>query len=312
MNAESQMTLQCMEIWGGNHHANERVSLAGLDAWIYSRPHGDATDGGDVHYVSSCATGRITRLLIADVSGHGKLVANIATELRVLMRRYVNYISQNRFLAEMNQQFLQSSNSGRFATAIAMTYFSPTNELIVCNAGHPRPLVYRAATQQWEVLQQQSNESDRPVNIPLGVTNDASYEPVQIQLALGDRLLCYTDSIIEARHARDDSLFGEKALCELLNTIDINEENFIGVLLSRIEAITAAALEHDDLTVMLMQPNTTAYKVPVSAKLKAPVLLIKGMLKSLLSKDYPLPKTEMTLRNIGGALFDGLNKGGKE
>src|SRR5690606_40547076 len=42
-----------------------------LDAWIYSKPHG-GKQGGDVHYVSSCAAGMLTRLLVADVRGHGR------------------------------------------------------------------------------------------------------------------------------------------------------------------------------------------------------------------------------------------------
>lgn len=308
MNTENNLTLQCMEIWGGNQHTEQCVSLAGLDAWVYSRPHGDATDGGDVHYVSSCATGRITRMLIADVSGHGELVAGIAEDLRFLMRRYVNYISQNRFLAEVNNQFMQRATEGRFATAVAMTYFSPTNELVICNAGHPRPVVYRQATGKWEVIQHPDNVQNSPVNIPLGVTDDVSYIPVQTRLSLGDRLLCYTDSLIEARFP-DGRLLGEDALCELLNCLSIdNEKNFISMLLNSITEKTGAALEHDDLTVMLMKPNINHYKVPLAVRMKAPLLMVKGIAKSMVSADYPLPRAEMTLKNIGGALLDVFNR----
>src|SRR5687768_18611008 len=56
---------------GGNQPADSGVVMAGLDAWVYCRPYHGAAAGGDVYYVSSCATGRITRLLVADVSGHG-------------------------------------------------------------------------------------------------------------------------------------------------------------------------------------------------------------------------------------------------
>mgnify|MGYP003483393270 CR=1 FL=1 len=38
--------------------------------------------GGDVVYASSCATGRITRLMVADVAGHGHTVAATAADLR--------------------------------------------------------------------------------------------------------------------------------------------------------------------------------------------------------------------------------------
>src|SRR5205809_333204 len=82
--------MQCMEVWGGNQIVDNGVNMPGLDAWVYSKPYGDAAGGGDVHYVSSCATGRIMRLLVADVSGHGSAVSSVAGQLRALMRRYVN------------------------------------------------------------------------------------------------------------------------------------------------------------------------------------------------------------------------------
>src|SRR4051812_15561034 len=81
--------MQCMEVWGGNRAVESSVSMAGLDAWVYSKPYGEnASAGGDVYYVSSCATGRITRLLVADVAGHGDAVGQVGTQLRTLMRRY--------------------------------------------------------------------------------------------------------------------------------------------------------------------------------------------------------------------------------
>ena len=63
--------MQCMEVWGGSQLASSGVELGGLDLWVYSKPYGEAPRGGDVYYVSSCATGRISRMLLADVSGHG-------------------------------------------------------------------------------------------------------------------------------------------------------------------------------------------------------------------------------------------------
>src|SRR3954468_9889266 len=111
--------MQCMEVWGGNRAVESSVTMNGLDAWVYSKPYGEnASEGGDVYYVSSCATGRITRLLVADVSGHGSAVGGIAGNLRGLMRKYVNYIDQTRFVREMNTQFTSMASAGGFATAL--------------------------------------------------------------------------------------------------------------------------------------------------------------------------------------------------
>src|ERR1700692_3297211 len=163
-----QMT--CMEVWGGSQLTTRRVEMGGLDAWVYSKPFGDAERGGDVYYASSCATGRIARLLLADVSGHGNTVASTAANLRTLMRRFVNRLDQSEFVRLLNQQFAVLSEAGTFATAVVATFFAPTQRLIVCNAGHPRPLLYRAADRQWTLLgSDPSNQDVTANNMPLGI-----------------------------------------------------------------------------------------------------------------------------------------------
>jgi phosphoserine phosphatase RsbU/P len=82
--------MSCMEVWTGSQLTERAVEFSGLEAWVYSKPYGHAHRGGDVVYASSCATGRITRLLLADVAGHGTAVAATAADLRLLIRRFVN------------------------------------------------------------------------------------------------------------------------------------------------------------------------------------------------------------------------------
>jgi sigma-B regulation protein RsbU (phosphoserine phosphatase) len=124
------------------------MEFGGLDCWVYSKPHGKAPCGGDVYYASSCATGRIIRLLLADVAGHGYAVSRVADDLRALMRRFVNRLDQAEFVALLNDQFASSSPGDVFATAIVATFFAPSRRLCLCNAGHPRPLLYSASTRQ--------------------------------------------------------------------------------------------------------------------------------------------------------------------
>src|SRR5687768_16715973 len=148
---EPQPTMQCMEVWGGNQAVDNGVIMPGLDAWVYSRPYRDESAGGDIHYVSSCATGRITRILVADVSGHGQAVAQVAASLRTLMRRFVNFVDQGRLVRGLNTEFASLAEMGSFATAVVATYWAPTDDLVISNAGHPRPLWYRARARAWEV-----------------------------------------------------------------------------------------------------------------------------------------------------------------
>src|ERR1700741_1057169 len=94
----SPQHMQCMEVWSGSQLTARGVEFGGLDAWVYSKPYKQAKHGGDIYYASSCATGRVTRLLLADVAGHGSAVASIAADLRTLMRRFVNRLDQAEFV----------------------------------------------------------------------------------------------------------------------------------------------------------------------------------------------------------------------
>ena len=103
--------LECMEIWGDNQAANAGASTPGLDLWVYSRPHEQAAGGGDVHYVSLCGEGMLTRFVLADISGHGASVDRLARSLRDLMRRNINRKSQGRLIRALNREFTTLNRS---------------------------------------------------------------------------------------------------------------------------------------------------------------------------------------------------------
>src|SRR5271154_3370316 len=248
--------MTCMEVWGGSQLTARGVQLGGLDAWVYSKPFGEAQHGGDVYYASSCARGRISRLLLADVSGHGNSVASIAADLRTLMRRFVNRLDQGEFVRLLNQQFAANSQKGAFATAVVTTFFAPSRRLNVCNAGHPRPILYRAAQRQWNFLEHEGpTNSSSARNIPLGIIDFTEYDQFDVELEFGDCLLSYTDALIESRDA-DGEMLGEVGLLRLLRLLgDIEPRRLIEKLLQEISDRHPGNLSEDDVTVMLVRAN---------------------------------------------------------
>jgi serine phosphatase RsbU (regulator of sigma subunit) len=297
--------MQCMEVWGGNALADRSVSMSGLDAWVYCKPFENSEAGGDVYYLSSCATGRIARLLVADVSGHGAAVRDTAVALRTLMRRYVNCLDQCQFVRSMNRQFTELSSAGSFATAVVTTFFAPTNELTLCSAGHPAPLLYRAATREWSLLD--SADTPQLSNIPLGI-DDVDYEQFSVRLDVADLVLCYSDSLIEARDAAGEML-GEQGLLKMARQLDVSDPStIVPKLLSSIASIRGGNLAGDDVTAMLFRPNGAAPVVPLRLKLMAPLRVLHGAVSGLLSGG-PIPLPDLRLANIGGAIIDRLNRG---
>src|SRR5262249_7597809 len=157
------------------------------------------------------------------VSGHGSAVSETAANLRTLMRRYVNYIDQTQFVRSMNQQFAAMAKIGTFATAIVTTFFAPNRHLSLCNAGHPPPMVYRAKTTRWELLDRARQTDEAVANIPLGIEGDlSSYDQFEVRLDVGDLVLCYTDSLMES-HRADGEMLGTQGLLQIVQTLDATQ-----------------------------------------------------------------------------------------
>jgi phosphoserine phosphatase RsbU/P len=255
--------LRAMEIWGGNDACADHVVVPGFDAHIYSRPHGDAPGGGDLHFVSTCAAGNIVRFTVADVSGHGREVSEAALELRGLMRRYINTPNPTRFTRQLNRRFTRMAGQGRFATALVTTYFAPTDHLIVCNAGHPRPLLYRAGAGRWGFFDQSSDRTIAATearrtgisNLPLGVVHPTSYPQFATLLDPGDILIAYTDAVTEATDGQGREL-GEKGLINIVSGLDPADPSRLG------PSILDGVLSHrdgrpldDDATLLVLHHN---------------------------------------------------------
>ncbi|MHC4672391.1 MAG: PP2C family protein-serine/threonine phosphatase [Planctomycetota bacterium] len=285
MNQQVQsQQLQCMEIIGGNHAVHQAISSPGLDVWVDSRPlKGDV--GGDIHYFSMCGSGRVTRLVVADVSGHGPVMDQTAKSLRKLMRKYINLLDQTRFAKAVNREFTQQVDSDYFATVLLTTYFAPTDHFIICNAGHPRPIWYNTRTDKWLLLDRDTPDTGpsiceekvnyclKPVsNLPLGIIEPTDYYQFATKLSKGDLLLIYTDALIEAKSPNEKQL-GEEGLLELARQLDHpNPQEVCQLLLDKVDGWRGHAAPDDDQTLIVLHHNAS----------DPPAVTVAGALKTML------------------------------
>lgn len=266
--------LRCMEIWGGNTDLEEHLELPGVEAWIHAAAC-DAAGGGDVHYISTCGSGSIVRFAVADVAGHGARVADLGARLRALMRKYINTLDQTRFAREINGELAASSREGRFATALLTTLHVPTRRLLVCNAGHPRPLRFRRAAATWDLLDSTAERSGSDAgNLPFGIAGPTPYSQLALHLELGDVLILYTDALIDTPCA-DGGRLGERGLLALAARIDARSAPVLGRrLLDEIDALRGPTAPQDDRTLIVLRllddtprPPSTLERARVLAKM---------------------------------------------
>ncbi len=298
-----------MEVWGGNRAVDNGVAMPGLDVFVHARPHEGNDAGGDVHYLSSCATGRITRLMVADVAGHGQSVSETALVLRGLMRRFINHLDQQKAVEQLNHEFSKHTHAGRFATAVLGTYWGPTGQLCLCNAGHPRPLWYRAKNKLWEPLEPPHvpttpDDSESPQDVPLGILDSTTYRQLGVRLKRGDLVLLYTDSLTEARTTAG-ALLGEQGLIDLLNGLGTPDPSTLIAALNDALAAAGCTID-DDLTALLLSPNGLTPALTIRERLAAIAHIIRAMLPSRNHSALP----EFGVKTVGGFFLDRLNKAG--
>jgi phosphoserine phosphatase RsbU/P len=243
--------MKCMEIWGSSAAVDSGISTPGLDIWLVGEPYQGAADGGDVHYVSLCGGGIITRFIVADVAGHGGAVASLARSLRALMRSHINRKDQTRLVKELDREFSALAQGNCFATALVGTYLGTRQELTICNAGHPRPFWYRAARGEWSMLRAQADdEALARSNLPLGLDEDGAYEQFTVPLHKDDVVLVYTDALIEAENGAGQPLL-EEGLLGMLRDLDTDKPADLGrQLLDRLHEHRGGRQANDDVTIL--------------------------------------------------------------
>ncbi|MEO1128236.1 MAG: PP2C family protein-serine/threonine phosphatase [Planctomycetota bacterium] len=314
--------MQCMEVWGGNRAITTEISTLGLDAWLTSRPYvaeaspppTQTTSGGDIHYATSCATGRITRLLLADVAGHGEAAADAARAVRRLLGDYANYVDQTQFVGAVNRHFhdLGERTAGLFATAVVTTFFSPTDELAICNAGHPPPLHYTAATKTWSHVEPERS-SGSPNNLPLGVDSDAPYLQTTMRMQPGDIVVLYTDALGEA-HSPEGAMLGFDGLLEVARTLVFDDASQITDRLLRaidVHRTGGGAIEcppfDDDVTVLVICRNGTRPTSSLMLGAKSAYRVLGRAVATIVRERRVPPLPELTLQNLLGPFFDRFN-----
>lgn len=251
-----------MEIRGGNRAIDTSMEAPGLDVYVHSVPYlASQTGGGDIYYLTSCASGRITRMLLADVSGHGEMAANLAISLRDLLRANVNTISQERFVEQMNREFGKLADESGFATAVVATFFEPRRSLSISIAGHPAPIYYTASKKCWQPLDSANLDPDAAGNLPLGILDRSEYPGRTIQSSHGDMFLLYSDAFIESVN-QDQQMLGIDGVVELLNQMQNPEPGeVIPYLHQQIGSLASGNLADDDATLLLGHLTPTRVRV---------------------------------------------------
>ncbi|MBE1588717.1 PP2C family protein-serine/threonine phosphatase [Nonomuraea angiospora] len=163
--------------------------------------------------------------------------------------------------AAIAEQFART----QFATGILATLDIGTGALTWVNRGHPPPLLLRHG----HVVAELAAEPGPPMGLRL----PAGQDPAHYQLQPGDRLLCYTDGVVEAKDP-DGHEFGLDRFVDFITRHEADQVSAPETLRRLVQALLQYqhGVLQDDATVLLVewQPQAGAPMGPYAVTRRVP------------------------------------------
>lgn len=193
--------------------------------------------GGDLFFVKKLPRGVF--FYVGDVSGKGPKAAIAAACVRVLLEELVgDNVSPGELLSRLQERFIRLFPEDLFVTSFCAVCQVQENLLVYTNAGHDPPLLKRTGASSLEEL--------AGTSLPLGLDVEERFPDQETRFGPGDRLLVYTDGLIDARQANGERLGSQM--------VEDNFKQFTGSSLQLARNLVALAPEprNDDVLVLVL------------------------------------------------------------
>lgn len=199
-----------------------------------------AAVGGDFHGVFPRANGDVD-FVVGDVSGKGipasLLMAQTLSALPFVFDASGGPASA---LSALNDKFSEAMIRGMFITVVAGRLRRANRTASLASAGHCPPILVRADGE--------SSFLSVPSSLPVGIVSGTAYDECSIVLGEGDRLVFYTDGLVESR-GPDGGMF-EPLLISAARGPHARAEDLVERILEAEARHRGNAAVLDDLTVM--------------------------------------------------------------
>ena len=202
----------------------------------------EASVGGDLYEI--IPTGHGIRVIIGDVRGKGLDAVLLAQQVLSAFRRSaVAMPAMEHVAGEVGRAIGPHLGEEDFVTA-ALAQITPTGELTIVNCGHHPPLLRHRGDLQ--------PLTDGKEALPLGLED--GFTAFTATWLPGDRLLFYTDGLVESRNAHGHFL-PEGAIATALLAPDCDQA--LDTLMKAAERHTGGHA-HDDMALLLLQHGASS------------------------------------------------------
>ena len=201
--------------------------------------------GGDFYDYFTLGDGRYG-LVVADVSGHGVQSGMVTTAAKASLHTLIalGVRTPGGLLAGMNGAILTTARQSLLMTCLICIVDPDRDEMVYANAGHNFPYRIAAGTGRPEML-------DGASGFPLGFDQDSIYPEHCVPCAAGDRLVLYTDGIVECTDPQGEE-FGYERLERLLTEhASSSPAEIRSAALAAAAGFTGTGTFDDDVTLLI-------------------------------------------------------------
>ena len=198
----------------------------------------EASVGGDLYEIIPTEHG--IRMIIGDVRGRGLDAILLARHVLSAFRRSAVAVPALEHVAgEVSRAIRPHLGEEDFVTA-ALAQIAPSGELTVVNCGHHPPLLHHGGGLR--------PLTGRTAALPLGLEDD-DFTAFTATWSPGDRLLLYTDGLVESRDDHGDFLPADDIAAALLAP---DCDQALDTLMRAVDRHTGGHA-HDDMALLLLE-----------------------------------------------------------
>jgi serine phosphatase RsbU (regulator of sigma subunit)/predicted ester cyclase len=218
-----------------------------LEGWEITPLYRPAREvGGDFYDFFELDDGRVG-VVVGDATGKGVPAALVVTATYSMLRAVAQALgsfSPGELLAQVNETLLARIPANMFVTCFYAILEPESGSLSYANAGHDLPYLRHG----------DHAEELRARGMPLGLMSGMSYEEGEASLRQEDKVLFYSDGLVEA-HDPEGDMFGFPRLRALLAEHAEEEQRSLGdFLMEELYSFVGEGWEQeDDITLLTLR-----------------------------------------------------------
>ncbi len=202
--------------------------------------------GGDFFDFIEMREGKLG-LVVGDVTGKSVSGALVMAASRSIFRMLSEeQLAIGDIMGRANRRSRKDIRGGMFVALLYAVLDGRSKIMRFCSAGQTLPVGFSSETGK-AALQETLGDK-----FPLGILDEADYQETQIRFEPGDRVVLYTDGIVEAMNEKKE-IFGFERLLKIIEETGSGDaESILKELLANVKVFSGAAAQHDDLTAIVI------------------------------------------------------------